>query len=181
MTPNELHGTEVSTLAARVIRAAIDARCTLATAESLTGGLLGAALTGVPGASSAYQGGLITYATALKAVLAGVDQATLDRFGPVSPQAAEEMAYGVSRVCLADWGISATGVAGPDQQDGHSPGRVFIAVVCERLNVSVVRELSLTGDRAAIRTQGVHAALRLLEEQMNSALGAAHRERRDGH
>lgn len=98
---------------------------TLATAESLTGGLLSAMLAGVPGASAVLRGGLIVYATDLKESLGGVDAATLAAHGPVAAETAAELAVGAMTRCDADWGISLTGVAGPDAQDGHPPGTVF--------------------------------------------------------
>ncbi len=114
---------------AALVLAELDRRGqTLATAESLTGGLLGATLTAVPGASRSYLGGVISYATRLKSELAGVDEATLADVGPVASRTAEEMAVGVARRCRADWGIATTGVAGPDPQDGHPVGQVFVAV-----------------------------------------------------
>ena len=155
--------------AARVVALLRDRSQTVATAESLTGGLVGATLTGVPGASVVYRGGLITYATELKAELAGVSRAVLDAEGPVAATTAAELALGAARVCGADWGIATTGVAGPDQQDGHPVGQVFVAVAgpadpsaASQGRAVTVRELALAGDRAAIRTETVGAALRLL-------------------
>ena len=117
-----------SGLAARVL-AELDRRGeTLATAESLTGGMVGQLLTDVPGASASYLGGVISYATRLKATLAGVDAATLAELGPVAERTAAEMARGVARRCDADWGVATTGVAGPEAQDGHPVGQVFVAV-----------------------------------------------------
>ena len=155
--------------AARVVALLRDRSQTVATAESLTGGLVGATLTGVPGASVVYRGGLITYATELKAELAGVSRAVLDAEGPVAATTAAELALGAARVCGADWGIATTGVAGPDQQDGHPVGQVFVAAAgpadpsaASQDRAVTVRELALAGDRAAIRTETVGAALRLL-------------------
>ena len=117
-----------SELAERVL-AALDRRGeTLASAESLTGGMVGELLTEVPGASNSYLGGVISYATQLKATLAGVDAATLSELGPVAERTAAEMARGVARRCNADWGIATTGVAGPEAQDSHPVGQVFVAV-----------------------------------------------------
>lgn len=135
---------------------------TLATAESLTGGLIGELLTGVSGASAVYVGGAITYATRLKSTLAGVEEQTLERLGPVAALTATQMATGIARRCGADWGLSATGVAGPDPQDGHPVGQVFVAVAHPAGEVVRVRELSLAGDRAEIRRATADAALTLL-------------------
>lgn len=131
---------------------------TLATAESLTGGLIGDLLTGVPGASESYLGGVITYATRLKATLAGVDPATLAKHGPVAAETAQQMAAGVADRCGADWGLAVTGVAGPTSQDGHPVGQVFVGVAHAGGEVGAV-ELRLLGDRAAVRRQSAELAL----------------------
>jgi nicotinamide-nucleotide amidase len=141
---------------------------TLASAESLTGGMIGALLTDVPGASESYLGGVISYATRLKAVLAGVEDATLAELGPVAARTAVEMAQGVAVKCNADWGLAATGVAGPDDQNGHPVGQVFVAVSHQRSDLLSVRELSLEGDRTMIRQLAADASLRLLAEALGS-------------
>ena len=135
---------------------------TLATAESLTGGLLGGLLTGVSGASAAYVGGVISYATRLKAELAGVPPETLAAHGPVAGQTAAEMAAGVARRCGADWGLATTGVAGPDPQDGHPVGEVYVAAAHPAAGRVEVRALGLTGDRSAIRAATAAQAVDLL-------------------
>ncbi len=157
---------------AALVLAELDRRGqTLATAESLTGGLLGATLTAVPGASRSYLGGVISYATRLKSELAGVDQATLTDVGPVASRTAEEMAVGVARRCRADWGIATTGVAGPDPQDGHPVGQVFVAVAPPAGSNVRVRELESVGDRAAIRRHAVRGALELLADALGMPTG----------
>lgn len=130
----------------------------MATAESLTGGLVGELLTGVPGASASYLGGVISYATRLKATLAGVDPATLAEHGPVAEVTARQMAAGVAERCGADWGLSVTGVAGPTGQDGHPVGQVFIGVA-QAGGADWSEELRLAGDRQAIRRQSAEQAL----------------------
>ena len=137
---------------------------TVATAESLTGGLLGATLVGVPGASQAYVGGAIVYATRLKAVLAGVRPQTLADRGPVAAATAAELATGIAQRCDADWGLATTGVAGPEPQDGHPVGQVFVGVARASTGQVEVRELALPGDRASIRAATVSAVLDLLVE-----------------
>jgi nicotinamide-nucleotide amidase len=144
-------------------------RQSLATAESLTGGLIGSRLTGVPGASAVYVGGAITYATRLKESLVGVDEQTLAHCGPVAAATAGEMAAGVALRCDADWGVSATGVAGPKGQDGHPVGQVYVGVAQPATGTVVVEELALSGSREAIRNQAVDAALALLEETLRNA------------
>jgi len=136
---------------------------TLATAESLTGGLLGQLLTGVPGASAAYVGGVISYATRLKTTLAGVEPATLDQHGPVAAVTALQMAAGVATRCGADWGVATTGVAGPTEQDGHPVGQVFVAVAEPGRHRSQVKELRLHGTREEIRRQAAEQAVGLLD------------------
>lgn len=135
---------------------------TAACAESLTGGALTAAVVEIPGASATLRGGIVAYATALKHDLLGVDAALLGEFGPIHGDVAAAMAMGVREKCGADIGIATTGVAGPDAQDGHPPGEVYIAVA-HRVGVEI-RGLSLTGDRAAIRAATVDAALGLALE-----------------
>jgi nicotinamide-nucleotide amidase len=139
---------------------------TLASAESLTGGIIGALLTDVPGASDSYLGGVISYATRLKATLAGVDMTTLAELGPVAAGTAAEMARGVAETCSADWGLATTGVAGPDTQNGHPVGQVFIAVSHQSSDLLSVKELQLQGDRATIRELSAAAALGLLAEAL---------------
>lgn len=136
---------------------------TLAVAESLTGGLLAATVVAVPGASTVFRGGLVVYATDLKASLAGVPSPLLHARGPVDPEVAAALAAGVRRRCGADWGVATTGVAGPDPADGVPVGTVYVAVAGPRA-AGEVRRLDLTGDRAQIREATVAAALDLLDE-----------------
>ncbi|WP_405057983.1 CinA family protein [Kribbella sp. NBC_01505] len=133
---------------------------TLATAESLTGGMVGAALTDVPGVSAVYRGGVVVYATDLKAKLAGVPQDLLDAVGPVHPDTAAALASGVRERLEATYGLATTGVAGPDPQAGVEAGTVYVAAAGPE---SVqVRKLQLSGDRAAVRQATVEAALELV-------------------
>ena len=99
---------------------------TLATAESLTAGLCAAALASVPGASKVLRGGLVVYATDLKQSLADVNAGLLSQQGPVDPEVAQQLASGAVKRCGADIGIGLTGVAGPDPQDGHPVGEVYV-------------------------------------------------------
>lgn len=129
------------------------------TAESLTGGLVCAALTTVSGASAVVRGGVVAYATDVKRDVLGVSGDLLAMGGAVQAEVAEQLAEGVRRALGCDWGLATTGVAGPTEQDGHPVGRVFVAIVGP--GVRVVRSLDLTGDRAAIRASSVEAVLRL--------------------
>ncbi|MGJ4115650.1 CinA family protein [Corynebacterium macclintockiae] len=114
--------------AERLVREFTRRGLTVATAESLTAGLCAATIAEVPGASAVLRGGVITYATELKHNLAGVSQEILRAHGPVAAETAAEMAAGAAKACGADVGIALTGVAGPDPQDGHPVGEVFVAV-----------------------------------------------------
>jgi nicotinamide-nucleotide amidase len=136
-------------------------RETLAVAESLTGGLLAATIVDVPGASLAFRGGLVVYATDLKATLAGVPTELLAAHGPVHPDVAVALAAGARARCGADWGLSTTGVAGPDPQDGVPVGTVYLGLAGPGGDRGV-RRLDLVGDRPAIRRATVAAALELL-------------------
>jgi nicotinamide-nucleotide amidase len=158
---------------------------TVAVAESLTGGMVCAALVEVPGASAAVRGAVVAYATELKHRLLDVDGDLLARHGPVDPDVAAQMALGVRERLGADWGLATTGVAGPDPQDGVRPGRVYLAVAGPLVPLVTggeagenpdeippistrVLELDLVGDRAQIR--------RASTEQAIGALLAALRE-----
>jgi nicotinamide-nucleotide amidase len=155
-----------SALAASILAELSRRGQTLATAESVTGGMIGALLTDIPGASANYLGGVISYATRLKATLAGVDRITLAELGPVAERTAAEMARGVAERCNADWGLATTGVAGPEPQNGHQVGQVFVAVSHRASSALQVEELSLHGDRAMIRRQAASAALELLADAL---------------
>jgi nicotinamide-nucleotide amidase len=144
---------------------------TLAVAESLTGGLLAATIVDVPGASRVFRGGLVVYATDLKASLAGVPGALLAERGPVDPDVARALAAGARQRCGADWGLATTGVAGPEPQHGTPVGTVYVA--CAGPGAAEVRELRLPGDRAAVRKATVAATLQLLAELVPLGRGAA--------
>lgn len=145
----------------------------VATAESLTGGLLGSTITSIPGASKIYRGGVIAYASDLKTELLGVSDTLLSQGGAVQAQVALDMATGVAQRLDAEFGLAVTGVAGPDSQDGQLPGTVFVACIQrdEQGSVidSVIEELHLFPEitdprevRTQIREETVAAALELL-------------------
>jgi nicotinamide-nucleotide amidase len=146
------------------VRRLVDRRETVATAESLTGGLVAATLVEIPGVSAVYRGGLVVYATDLKHALAGVPEDLLAARGPVDPDVAAALAAGARERCGADWGLATTGVAGPDPQDGKPVGLVYVAVAGP--SGPTVRELKLSGNRAVIRTESVTCVLRLLTEHL---------------
>ncbi|HVM27134.1 MAG TPA: CinA family nicotinamide mononucleotide deamidase-related protein [Mycobacteriales bacterium] len=138
---------------------------TVAVAESLTAGLLGAALTEPPGSSAAFRGGVQVYATDLKASLAGVPADVLVRHGAVSAETAASLASGVRARLGADWGVALTGVAGPDPQEAHPPGTVHAAVVGPG-EAGAVRSLRVPGDRTRVRRLAVSAGLDLLRRRL---------------
>jgi nicotinamide-nucleotide amidase len=134
----------------------------IAVAESLTGGLVVAELTRIPGASLVVSGGIVAYDSEVKRTLLGVSAELLAREGAVHPEVARQMADGVRRALgvdgrPADVGVSTTGVAGPDPQDGKPPGTVFVGVAFSGEVEAIALELS--GDRTAVRTATVRAAL----------------------
>jgi nicotinamide-nucleotide amidase len=130
---------------------------TLATAESLTGGRLASLITAVPGASRVYVGGVVAYATAVKQDLLGVPPGLVERYGVVSPECARAMAEGARQRLGAAYAISTTGVAGPDSQEGHPVGTVFVGIAGPG-GVSALA-LELAGDRATIQGRACTEAL----------------------
>ncbi len=155
--------------AARVIAELTRRGETVAVAESLTGGLLLAALIAVPGASAVVNGGVVAYNTAIKRSVLGVDAGLLARRGAVDPDVARQMADRVRRVLAvdsrdADYGLATTGVAGPDPQDGQQPGTVYLGIASAAGIRSVC--LRLAGGRAAIREATVQAALAALWQEI---------------
>ncbi|UGY93968.1 CinA family protein [Streptomyces gobiensis] len=155
-----------SETAAQALTLLTDRGQTLAVAESLTGGLVAAQLTAVPGASRAFRGSVTAYATELKQRLLGVDGALLAERGAVDAEVARRMATGVRALLGADWGLATTGVAGPEPQDGQPVGTVYLAVAGPGEGRPVAELLTLDGDRAAIREGSVQAALTLLYREL---------------
>ena len=142
---------------------------TVSCAESLTGGLLTALLTEVPGASAVVRGGLVVYATELKHSLAGVDSVLLAERGPVDPDVAIALATGVRTACGSSVGLGLTGVAGPDPQNGVAVGTWYVALSRNRTHrlvshIPAGADASESDDRADIRNSAVRAAVGLLEE-----------------
>ncbi|MFI8404806.1 CinA family protein [Streptomyces sp. NPDC090109] len=197
------------TEAARVLALLAERGQTLAVAESLTGGLVAAELTGVPGASASFRGSVTAYATALKHELLGVDEALLAERGAVDPEVASQMAAGVRARLGADWGIATTGVAGPDPQDGQPVGTVYVAVAGPAGTVAgaagevagsageasptgspagsragsptgKVVPLRLNGDRGEIRRESVRIVLALLHGELSGNARAQDTEQNGG-
>ena len=137
---------------------------TLVTAESLTGGGIGAVLTSVSGASLVYKGGVISYVNEVKAQVLGVPQEILDRYGAVSAWTAGYMASGVRKLLKADVAVSVTGLAGPGGDEfGHPVGTVYIGY--DSNPKSLVKEFHFQGTREEVRKQTIEAALKLIMEQ----------------
>jgi nicotinamide-nucleotide amidase len=185
--PLPMRPAQLATLAN--LHAALAARSeTVGVAESLTGGLLAAALTTTPGASGTFRGGLVVYATDLKVSLAGVDPILLAARGAVDPAVAIGLAHGAQQRLDADWGIGVTGVAGPEPQDGQPVGTVFVGIVGPAATDSIapgsisagadrgfgperLTELKLTGNRNRIRAETVVRVLDLFLGAISGANG----------
>ena len=150
----------IAELAQRVVADGTAQGFTVAVAESLTGGLLAAAITSVPGASVVFRGSVTAYATEIKASVLGVDADLLAREGAVHPEVARQMADGVRRLFGATVGLATTGVAGPTEQDGKPVGLVYVGY-SSAVSGPSAEELHLNGDREAIRAQTVLRALEL--------------------
>ena len=136
---------------------------TLTTAESCTGGMIGAALTAISGSSAVYKGGVISYTNEVKENVLGVSSETLARYGAVSAPVAQEMAAGARKVLCADVAVSVTGLAGPGGDDfGNPVGTVYIGYADE--NRCDSKHFLFSGDREAVRRQAAEAALRMVLE-----------------
>ncbi len=146
-----------------LVRHLTELHVSVATGESLTAGLVSAALADVSGSSAVLRGGVTTYATDLKASVLGVDAGVLADGGPVQERVGLAMAAGAAALLGADVGVSTTGVAGPGPADGHRAGTVVVAVAePEAGSADRVVTLDLRGDRAAVRELAARCALALL-------------------
>ncbi|HEY8454524.1 MAG TPA: CinA family protein [Actinopolymorphaceae bacterium] len=154
---------QATELAARCSSRLLERGATVATAESLTGGLLGAALTALPGSSKIYRGGVIAYALDLKTALVGVPADELERLGPVHPRTAQAMARGVRDRLGATYGLATTGVAGPEPHGDQPVGTVDLACAGPE-DLIVVRRQQFSGKRDQVRHAAVVAALEILRE-----------------
>ncbi|NUT73041.1 CinA family protein [Pseudarthrobacter sp. C4D7] len=149
-------------LSAAAVRQAIDAGKTVATAESLTAGMVSAVLADTPGASGMLQGGVVAYQNSVKELVLNVPADLLARVGSVDPDVASAMAAGARTVLGADVGLSTTGVAGPEAHDGKPVGRVYVGIATAA--GAAAYEYTFTGSRPDIRAAACAAALeRLLE------------------
>ena len=154
-------------LAEETVTGAIGRGLTVATAESLTAGMLAAVLADTPGASGMLQGGVVSYQNSVKTDVLGVPRDLLDTVGAVDGQVAEAMAEGARRICGADIGVSTTGVAGPEPHGGKDVGSVYIGVATPDGSTSY--GYSFEGNRPEIRGQACAAALERLLEALASA------------
>lgn len=137
---------------------------TLATAESCTGGGIGAALTAVSGSSAVYKGGIISYTNWVKENLLAVPEDVLDTFGAVSAPVAEAMAKGARKALEVDIAVSVTGLAGPGGDEfGNPVGTVFIGYSDEKVTLS--RHFLFSGSREDVRNQAIQTALEIILEQ----------------
>jgi nicotinamide-nucleotide amidase len=160
-------------IAADLLDRLLDRGETVATAESLTGGLVCATLVDAPGASKVVRGGVVAYVPEVKTTMLGVGNELIAANGTVDADVARQMAEGIRLRLGATWGVSTTGVAGPDSSEGKPVGTVFVAVAGP--SASSVRELDLSGDRSTTRQSATAAALSLLldtlEEQSAEKTG----------
>ena len=162
-------GRDDDTLAGVVLARLGAAGATVAVAESLTAGLLGAALTDLPGSSAVFRGGVQVYATDLKSSLGRVPAHVLAEHGAVSEQTAAALAAGVREGLGATYGLALTGVAGPDEQEGKPAGTLHVGLAGP--GGVRTRSLRLPGDRARVRLLAVTAALDLLRRELVHPLG----------
>ena len=130
---------------------------TLSVAESLTGGLLGGAITEIPGASDVFLGGVVAYNARMKSELLGVDPESIAHYGVVSREIAIEMAVGAARLFRSDWAIATTGVAGPGPSEGVAAGTVWIAIAAT--GTPYAEALALSGSRQEVRMATIARAL----------------------
>ena len=153
-------------LAARAVREALESGQSVATAESLTAGMVSAVLADTPGASGMLQGGVVAYQNSVKDAVLHVPADLLARVGSVDPDVARAMAAGARTELGADVGLSTTGVAGPDAHDGKPVGRVYIGI--STVAGTAAYEYSFTGSRPDIRAAACAAALERLLEALSA-------------
>lgn len=150
---------EIYTLAKKVYAGLCKGKMKIATAESCTGGMIGEALTAVPGMSECYGFGIISYANEAKISLLGVSADTLGKYGAVSPQTACEMADGALRLSGSDIAVSVTGIAGPGGGTPEKPvGLVYIGFAAKGQQTMAIRNV-FDGDRNSVRSQTAAKAL----------------------
>ena len=154
----------VNDLAYELIQKLGQRHLTISVAESLTGGLVAASLTQIPGASAVFKGGIIAYRDETKEQVLKVDAALITKFTSISEPVAQSMAINIREIMNTDIGIATTGVAGPDKSEGFAPGIVFVAISIGDHNIC--QKLELVGDRTQIRDQSVNAIFKLTLSQV---------------
>ena len=154
----------VNDLAFELIQKLGQRHLTISVAESLTGGLVAASLTQIPGASAVFKGGIIAYRDETKEQVLKVDAALITKFTSISEPVAQSMATNIREIMNTDIGIATTGVAGPDKSEGFAPGIVFVAISIGDHNIC--QKLELVGDRTQIRDQSVNAIFKLTLSQV---------------
>ena len=154
----------VNDLAYELIQKLGQRHLTISVAESLTGGLVAASLTQIPGASAVFKGGIIAYRDETKEQVLKVDPALIIKFTSISDPVAQSMATNIREIMNTDIGIATTGVAGPDKSEGFAPGIVFVAISIGDHNIC--QKLELVGDRTQIRDQSVNAIFKLTLSQV---------------
>lgn len=143
----------------------------LATAESCTGGMIAALFTDIPGSSSVFERGFVTYSNTSKIELLGIDAELIAEYGAVSSQVASAMAHGALTRSKVELSVAVTGIAGPDGGTAIKPvGTVFIAVAARDNNE--VQEYHFNGDRAEVRQQSVNKALEMLEAAISRSFSS---------
>ncbi len=154
----------VNDLAYELIQKLGQRHLTISAAESLTGGLVAASLTQIPGASAVFKGGIIAYRDETKEQVLKVDAALITKFTSISEPVAQSMAINIREIMNTDIGIATTGVAGPDKSEGFAPGIVFVAISIGDHNIC--QKLELVGDRTQIRDQSVNEIFKLTLSQV---------------
>ncbi len=161
---DDVFTSEDESLEQAVVRLLAARGATLACAESITGGGVGARITSVPGASEVFVGSAVVYTEEAKEAVLGVSSETLEGPGPVSEECAREMAEGARRVFATDLGLALTGAAGPEPHGGAAPGVIWIALVGD--DVAHARGFQVPGERDRVRRWAEQAALDLLRRHL---------------
>jgi len=158
-----------TTIAPELVSLFSEKHLTFASAESCTGGMIGAAVTDCPGASAVFLGGVISYANSVKESVLGVKAETLARFGAVSVETAREMAEGVRRLTGADIAVSVTGIAGPGGGSPEKPvGTVCFGISAVSGTEAVRVQFDPAHSREEIRREAAAYALRLAAEKADA-------------
>jgi nicotinamide-nucleotide amidase len=160
-----IYGVDNQTLEEVVAKLLIERELTLATAESCTGGLIASRLTNIPGSSAFFDRGIVSYSNGAKVELLNVDEDTINTYGAVSPQVAEQMAKGVRQSCGADLGLAVTGIMGPGGATVNKPvGLVYIALADEEN--CIVKEFHFGNDRLTNKDKTSQKALDMLRRHL---------------